>query len=213
MYQQQDFDHLQFNPMDRDLLDNRPELHGLFPPVPPPPKKKKESEEDEDEFQETRIEYEGLKPLIIRYVIALYDPGSPLKRDFPKLPSRQGAAAELVGFDVVAGKDELLRILFNNSDPFFVGLIHNYLKEYAQSMLYAQVQANESVFWEYVRRMMTFSASADDDIMKSKMGDELGKIQDRIEVLTRKFYGDDDRLVKAAENVKKRRTNPEGWAR
>jgi hypothetical protein len=220
MYQPQDFNHLQFNPTDRDVLENNPELEGLFPPMPEPPKKKKkkgdDSPEEDEVADENRIHYEGLKPFLLRYIVALYDPASPLKRDYPKLNNRQMAAAEVADLTenrYVSDSDGLLTILFENSDPFIVGTIHNYLKDYAQVMLYAQIQANESVFWEYVRRMMTYSASADDDIVKSRMGDELGKIQERLEALSKKFYGDDEKLTISAQNVKRKRSNPESWAR
>jgi hypothetical protein len=212
MYQQQHFAHLPYNPMNEDLLETYPHLEALFPPFPEVKRIEPDGDDEEQKIIEPQMDFKGKKGNILRYVIAMYDPASPLIKNHQLLPSRQAMAAKVAGFD---DNDNDLKFLFELSDEeqFIPELIVNYLQEYSNSMAYAGMVANEAVYWEYVRRMMRFEAGADDDTMKSKMGDELSKIQDRVEAARKRFFGDDEKLRETMQQLKRKKNSPESWAR
>ena len=214
MYNRQSFTHLAFNPMNEALLDEAAHLEGLFPKFPV---EKIEEKDDEDEDApatviKPQMDFKGKKSMILRYVIACYDPMSPLVNNHKALPARQKAAAKVAGFQ---DDDPDLVYLFELTDKeqFIPELILNYLREYAQPISYATMVANEALYWEYFRRVIRFDVDADDNLVKAKMAEELSILQTRVEAARTKFFGDDEKLKAAAAATKRVRFTPENMAR
>ncbi len=147
---------------------------------------------------------------VLKFIIAVYDSSSPFQRDYPVLTKRKIAAAQFAGFDMIKDDDVLIG-MYSCSNPEFVAQVVEYLKEYGDSMIWAMIMSNTELFWEFNTRIMTpIKEDKDkDDVsavnMKSKMSEELEKINERIVKLTKQFYGDEQ----LEEAVKKQRITPE----
>lgn len=211
MYNQQSFEHMMFNPMNESLLDDYPHLEGLFPPIPQIERTEPKDEDDPGQIIEPEMNFEEKKVNILRYVIALYDPLSPLIAAHQALPSRQKYAAQVAGF----APDEDLHLLYEMSDRerFIPDLVVNYLKECGAPISYATMVANEAVYWEFFHRMVRYDKDDDDSIIKAKMGEELTELQSRLEAARTKFFGNDDKLKQAVSAVRTKRNTPEKWAK
>lgn len=184
-----------FNPLDKSLFVTYPKLKGLI----------------YGRDAKTIDEWEKL----MRYIIALYDPGSPLIKDNNDLTVRKQAAAEVAGFDIVLENDYLLKI-YTCDDDDFTEVTVLYLKLYGNSRLWTMIQANLQTFWEYSLRLMTPISRAEKDkdlvsavSMKSKMSEDLETINDRIERCLKKFYNGD---IELEEKAKIKRITPESIA-
>jgi len=194
-YTEKQFLNCSFNPLEKNLFKANPKLKALF--------YGKESK-DADEWEK-----------LVRYIIALYDPGSPLIKDNNDLTVRKQAAAQVAGFDVVLDNNYLLAI-YTCDDEDFTEAAMMYLKLYGNTRLWTMIQANLQTFWEYSLRLMTPISRAEKDkdlvsavSMKSKMSEDLETINDRIERCMKKFYmGDNDLEDKA----KIKRITPESIA-
>jgi len=195
IYADRDFANCNFNPLVKSLFKTYPKLKVLI--------SRRE--------QRTETEWEAL----LRYIIALYDPDSPLVKDNNDLTVRKQAAASVAGFDLLKDNEYLLPI-YTCNDEDFAEVAIEYLKQYGNSRLWIMIQANLQTFWEYSLRLMTPISRAEKDkdmvsavSMKSKMSEDLEIINDRIERCLKKFYMGDSEL----ENVAKiKRVTPENIA-
>lgn len=149
---------------------------------------------------------------IIRYVIAAYDPKSPIVINERDLNYRKTAAAEIAMFDLE--DTELMDSIYNCEHPILFELTMRYLQRFAKSKEFAAICAVEFKFWESIRKLMK---PLDDDVkdkdllaavqMKATVSDEIEKDIARLDKYYKQFFGDDELEKKA-----KRRSAPEAIA-
>lgn len=194
-YIEKNFSQCAFNPLAKDLFKTYPKLKALT------------------YAREMKPEEEWEK--LIRYIIALYDPGSPVINDNTDLTLRKQVAAQVAGFNVELDNEYLMPI-YTCDDEEFTDVVILYLKLYGNSRLWSMIQSNEHLFWEYNLRLMTPISRADKDrdlvaavSMKSKMSEDLEVISDRIDRCMKRFYVNDEVLEDA---VKKKKITPESIA-
>ena len=192
-YDLKGFSRCRCNPMVKDILKEYPRLNELI----------------QDKAALGNSEWDRL----LKYIVANYDAGSPLIKEYPILPKRKEMAAVVAGYDLVKDKERLKEIYSCNDDAF-TEVANNYLKEYGDSRLWAMIVSSLELFWEFNLRIFTpIKEDKDKDLvaavnMKSKMSEELEKIHERIERLTKQFYGDDE----LQDATKKLRITPESIA-
>src|SRR5688572_27454825 len=181
MYTKDDFKKCFFNPMDKNLMDY-PKVQQLIP----------------DHLHDELSEDER----VIRYVLALYDPKSPLVRDYPDLNTRKIAAATIAGFDITAD-EECTNKLFSCNSEFLVEMIINFLRTVVKSRTWAALQADEQTFWEFIIRLMLPITRGDKDkdlvgavSVKTKLSEDKENINDRLDRNWSRFLGDDELLIK-----------------
>jgi len=149
-------------------------------------------------------EEEGL----LRYVIAMYDSGSPLIKASPDLKKRKLLAAQVAGID----DEKYLDDLFAHKNEAALKLICSYLRLYGQNRLWAMIVATEEQMWEFIQRLIK-PVGADRDRealqgveLKSKISSELDTINSRLDNYYAKLYGDDNELLSIS---KVKRLTPE----
>lgn len=197
MYTDKQFDKCFFNPLEKNLLNTYPRLQELIP---------LEYEEDDP------LTGEGEK--LLRYILALYDPKSPVVKDNPDLTQRKIEAAKLAGYNIVKDEKKLETIYACDSD-YMVSIIVLFLRTIVKSRVWASIQADEQVFWEFIARLYKpISEESDkDDInageKKIKLSQGKETISVQIESNWGKLLGDDDDLKK---KVKKQDFSPEAMA-
>lgn len=188
-YQKEQFNRTLFNPLEKNLLKTYPRLLGLFP------------NEDERPIEE--------REKLLRYVIALYDPASPLQKEYPELLVRKEMAALLAGFDLAKDEARLVE-LYSCLDDSVVELIIAYLK-IVRNRTWSMIVSIEQTVWEYNLRLLSPISKGDKgdkDLvaavnMKSKMAEDLGVMNERLDEYLKKFYGDDEDLITNAKKVER----------
>lgn len=167
---------------------------------------------DEDELHVSLPENK-----VIRYILALYDPKSPLIKGEQNLMRRKEIAAEIAGFDMEKD-DVMLAILFEYKYDHVVEMVQNFLKDFVKSMDWALLVSLEQTFWEFQGRLMQpiDRADKDKDLMsavqtKTKMATDIADIQEKYKTALSKFYGDEEVLIEATTKI--RRFTPEGVAK
>jgi hypothetical protein len=198
MYTKNDFKKCFFNPLDEDLMEND-RVQALIPA---------QTQINDELVDDDRV---------IRFVFAMYDPKSPLVRDYPDLNTRKLSAATIAGFDIANKEEErLMEQLFSCDSEFLVLLIKNFLKEVVKSRVWAAIQADEQVFWEFVIRLLLPITRGDKDkdlvaavSVKTKLSEDKENINERIDRNWSRFVGDDQQLVKKMETSD---FSPEGYA-
>lgn len=134
------------------------------------------------------------------YIIMVYDPYSPLRKEYSELPLRKKAAAELSGFNLEEAEmdptDEFL-----NSVIDFLKLVNN--------RLWASIVSIEAVIWEMIGKLIkpieSVGAGADKDKlaavnMKPTTANSLVELNNELDKLLIKFYGGDDIIKKKADS-------------
>lgn len=134
------------------------------------------------------------------YIIMVYDPNSPLRKEYGELPLRKKAAAELSGFNLEEADtdptDEFL-----NSVIDFLKLVNN--------RLWASIVSIEAVIWEMTGKLIKpiemVGAGADKDRlaavnMKPTTANSLVELNEMLDKLLIKFYGGDDIVKKKADS-------------
>ena len=192
-FNEKDFTGCKHNPLVKDILKSYPRLEELIT--------------NTEQF--SRDDWGRL----LKYIIATYDPASPLIKEYSVLPKRKQVAALLAGYDIHK-EAELLEEIYACVHKEFTYVVNQYLKEYGDSRLWAMIVSSLELFWEFNLRIVSpICEDKDKDLvaavnMKSKMSEEIEKIHDRIERLTKQFYGDDQ----LQEETKKIRKTPESIA-
>lgn len=197
-YQKSQFDRCFFNPLEKDLSKTYPKLAELIPA----------------EFgQDDALANEGDK--LLRYILALYDPKSPIVKDNPDLGSRKIAAAHLAGYNTGRETDKL-ELIYTCESEFMVGVIVNFMRQIVQSRVWASLQADEQTYWEFIYRMLLpiNRDKGDKDqvqavAVKTKLSEDKESIMARIDNSWNKFIGEDDDLRK---KIKKIDYSPESMA-
>lgn len=143
---------------------------------------------------------------VLRYAMAVYQPNTPLKNDYPEWQKRKEAAATLAGYDL---EDDaaFLEALFAGVEEFSMPLIHAFLRHFVKSRVWAMIESNEETFWEYNLRLKKpiskGAAGQDKDEMaaiekKSKLAADQEVFHERINRLTAEFFAGDEDVAEAS---------------
>lgn len=137
-YTLQSFSKCIFNPMEKDLYKVYPELTALRP----------------DCEQADRV---------LRYILFMYDPKSPLVNDFKNTAQRKQEAARLAGFNLEQDTD-FLDDLYTFANREAVDSTCLFLRGYVNNMLWDTIVVHEQMYYEYHARLM---ASIEDEKTKA----------------------------------------------
>lgn len=144
---------------------------------------------------------------LLRYVILVYDPKSPLVSDERDISHRKNLALDMLEVD----EDEVRDKWIAHLHPFMVDLICLLLFRYIKSREYAMLQALEFKFSESVKLVLQPVAgkSSKEELealqKKSIAADEMDKDIKRIEAYHQQYFMEDGDLAKKA----KRKMSPE----
>ena len=117
-----------FNPLVKDLIKAYPVLKDLLPKC--------------DHAEN-----------VLRYILALYDPKSPLIKEVKNMTSRKQEAARIAGFNLEKDSEFLDEMfLFKNSEVTIATC--SFLRNYVNEMLWSTIVAHEQVYYEYHARLM-----------------------------------------------------------
>lgn len=154
--------------------------------------------------------YEEKIDLLIRYVMMVYDPKSPLVSDERDLNRRKRMALDMLEVT----EEETQEKWIQHDHPFLADFITCFLSRFLKSREYAMLQAIDFKFWESIKlTMQSISGKNSKEELealqkKSIAADEMDKDIKRLEALHKQYFMDDLDLVR---KVKKRIT-PEGIA-
>jgi hypothetical protein len=149
---------------------------------------------------------------ILRFVVMVYDPSSPLIKGERDLNFRRMAAFELAGID----NDELMKLICAHAHRYVSELTIKYLIRFPKSKEWAAVVATEFCFWEGCQKLLEpisgdGSKSQLEAVQKKGLiKDELDKDIKRLDSYYKQFFGGDEDLEK---KVKRRGTSPELMAK
>jgi len=161
---------------------------------------------------------------ILRYIIMVYDPESPVYKNENEINIRRGIAAELCCLEME--KEELENVFKHQHgivtvdeetglpavDMYMPQIITQYLKRFSRSKEHAAIVATDFVYWESVLKMLepiTGKNSKEEleSVQKKKIiSDQIPVYLQTIKSYLLDFYGGDEELV---EEVKKFKMNPE----
>lgn len=181
IYKKSDFSKCVFSPLtDGRMLESYPVLNEILNP---------------DWLDDTTDQ-------ILRYVIALYDPASPLLRNEKDFVHRRDIAMQ-----VAVIEDEDLRVqVCSHTHNYLAELVVKYLQRFAKSKEFAAICAMEYTFWESVQELFKPISGKDTKQVlesvqkKSAIKDEIDKDIDRLELYYKKFFSGDEELEKRAKS-------------
>jgi hypothetical protein len=186
IYKEKDFTYCQFNPLvDGAMLQVYPLLSEIVNP------------DWQDEYLDS----------ILRYLIMVYDPKSPLVMNERDLNYRKGIAIELAHLE----NQEITEPLINSTHKYSPGLLIKYLMRFSRSKEWAAICAFESSYWESIKEVMepisgkNSREKLDSVQKKAAIKEEIEKDIQRLDQLYRKFFGEDEDLM----SKNKRRLTPE----
>ena len=191
-YTQDSFKGCLFNPMAKNLTDKYPVLKSLMP--------KGENAEN-----------------ILRYILFLYDPKSPLIKDSRNIKTRKQEAARLAGFDLKKDSD-LLDTVFSFKNKGAAECAISFLKEHIHNRTWSMIVSHEQTFYEYNERLMkpvdAEGETKEKDVMativlKSKLIQDLKDIHSILKEYYKEIFDDDELRDKVINN----RISPETMAR
>ena len=203
-YLEKDFKGCIVNPLQKNLVENNPKLKRIIPDV-------LYIKNEEGEIQELIVSKNEAEN-ILRYIIVMYDPKSPVTRAEKDLMKRKELAATVSG---LKDTDDYLEQIFSCSHPLIVPLAVSYLMDFVKSKEWAAICAFESTFWESIKKLMEpingkdSKAELESVEKKSKIKNEVDADILRLEQYYLKFFGDD----KALEEKAKPKLTPEGMAK
>lgn len=186
MYSKEDFDKCSFNPMiESSMLKAYPKLAEII---------------QMEWMTDNHLEK------VIKYVIMVFDPNSPLM-SISNLVERKESACELCGIDRIS-KEVKKNILDNSYGKILPDLIIKYLVNFPRSRDWAILCVIENKFWETVSILMRpledvaekkdllKSSDTKTDIIKNLKAD-----QSDIEHYYHLIFGDDEEIEKAVKRV------------
>lgn len=186
MYKKKDFDHCTFNPMtDGSMLVEYPRLKEIILP----------------EYDRADLDH------ILRYVIMMYDPKSPLVFNERDINNRRKVAADLAG---ITG-EIILDQVFSFAHEYAADLTFEYMRRFIRSKEWAAIVALEFTYWESVYKLMApiFDKNTRNVLtsvqLKSAIKTEMLDDIERLEGLYKTFFGEDRQL----EGAIKKRITPE----
>lgn len=175
---------------------------------------------------------------VLRYVLCLYDPKSPLIKDCRNIKTRKQEAARLAGFNL-STDSEFLDDLFAFKNKEAVTATINFLKEHVHNRIWTMIVSHEQTFYEYNERLMkpvddgsstiskpvydedddevfeeSTSSTKEKDVMatiamKSKLIKDLKEIHANLNEYYKEMFEDDDLRDKVVSN----KFTPEAYAR
>lgn len=138
---------------------------------------------------------------LMKYIICVYDYRSPIVVNNRELKIRKQLAAELVGYDLTS---QQAKEIFNIENDDILLAIDFFLKNFIHNRTWYMICSNESIFWEYGKRMLKPISETDEsgkrlkekDIIsamadKTKLSEDMQSIDDRLDAAYKKLYGDD----------------------
>jgi len=191
-YTEKDFNGCLFNPLKKDLFKTYPRLSEMFP--------------DGVSNSDT---------LAVKYIICMYDPKSPFIKEYSDLTVRKQSAALYAGYELLSNQ-VILESMFQFSEDRFTVAVDYFLRMFVRSRLWAMIISMEQVWWGFNNRITKpVKAEKDKEELQayqiiSTIGDEMDKLNDRLEGYYRKFYSEDDALLDAANKI--HRVSPESIA-
>lgn len=185
-YKQTDFNNCQFNPLvDQKLLEVYPKLAEIV-----------DAEWFDDDLDS-----------ILRYMIMVYDPKSPLISYERDLNYRKDIAIQLASIK----DDTLAAAVVSSTHKYSPNLIIKYLMRFARSKEWAAICAFESSFWESIKEVIepisgkNSKEKLESVQKKAAIKEEIEKDIRRLDALYRTFFGEDEELQQKV----KRRLSPE----
>lgn len=143
---------------------------------------------------------------ILKYVIMVFDPKSPLM-SISNLNERKLAASELCGIDKIS-KDAASSILSNSYGNMLPTLIIKYLTTFPRSRDWAILCVIENKFWETISLLMKplEEVAGKSDLLKSsesktKIVETMKSDQSDIDHYYHVIFGDDEEVEKAVKKV------------
>lgn len=184
-YKQKEFNNCQFNPLTELAMVNAyPLLSEIIEP------------EWCDEYLDS----------ILRYMIMVYDPKSPLVINERDLNYRKSVAIELAHID-----QDIVEAIIHSVHKYCPKLIFQFLKRFLRSREWAAIFAIETAYWESIKEVVepisgkNSREKLDSVQRKSLIKQEIIEDIKRLTDLYSKFFGDDEEL----QNKNKRRLTPE----
>lgn len=144
---------------------------------------------------------------ILRYLIMVYDPKSPVVNNERDLNYRKGIAAQLVGLE----DEELCGAIYNSTHPYSADLIVRYLIRFVRSKEWAAICAFETAYTESIKEVIepisgkSSKERLDSVQKKAAVKEEIIKDIERLDKLYKVFFGEDEEL----QSKGKRRLTPE----
>lgn len=158
---------------------------------------------------------------LLRYIVMVYDPESPLIKGEKDLNYRKDVALDLAMVEDDEIRQQFVTCSYpqeqgeEGAPPYQVGVIIKYLMRYPKSKEWASIVATENCFWESISKLMEPISGKDSKAeleaveKKAKIKDEIDKDIKRLDAYYKAFYGGDRDLE---EQIKKRKTSPESYA-
>lgn len=189
-----DFKRCLFNPLGKSKLATEPRLQALFPLM------------DEDNEDAVVFTAEVPREKLLKYILCMYDPESPLLKE-PSLEIRKIQAAQIAGYDLEGDSDWLEKEVFSCKNAVVITVLVRYLM-LRKSREFAGIMADEQTYWEFVKRLMEPIGKADkerDEIasldIKTKLSEAKEVLNQRLTNNWKKFFNDDDAAAKQATQV------------
>jgi hypothetical protein len=191
-YSLESFKNCLFNPLAKNLTEKYPALLPLLP------------KGDNGEK-------------ILRYILFLYDPKSPLIKDSRNIKTRKQEAARLAGFDLQKDSDFLDDLFAFKNREAAAKTVH-FLKDFIHNRTWSMIVSHEQTFYEYNERLLK---PVEDDkdtkekdvmstiVLKSKLVQDLKDIHSTLKEYYKEMFEDDDLRDKVVNN----RISPETMAR
>jgi len=153
---------------------------------------------------------------ILHYMLLAYHPNSPMIEKYTSVTQRKEKSAEYAGFRVTSPRDQRLKeILFDHSDESFLNILHNFLI-FVNNRTWSLIVSNETTFQEYQLKLITpLEMGVEKDVLnaatiKSKLMDEMHKIDERLDTYYHKLYMGDEKLI--TEGTTRKSITPESVA-
>jgi hypothetical protein len=154
---------------------------------------------------------------VLKYIAFMYDPETPLREKYPDVERRKEFALTLAGFDL--DTDTTAHSLTAFDEEWMADVVVNYLV-LINNRLWTLIVTNEQTFYEYAKRLVAPVQRADGDKdkdvlqgvqIKSKIMEDMDKINDRLTAYYRQISGEDDLMTEVVS--KRKRVTPEMMAK
>ena len=152
------------------------------------------------------------KNKIIRYIMYMYDPGSPLIKSYTNPLERKEAAINLSYFDLKKD-EEIITQLTDLSNKEYARMINDYLIKIPidNGRLWSMIVTSEQTFYEFQKALLSEVVSDTDKdhlsaiAIKSKLVTESEIIHGKLKVYYKELFGDGD----DGNKIKGSKTTPE----
>lgn len=186
-YTEQHFNGCAFNPKtSADMLSVYPDLYEII----------------EEDWPRDNLDQ------LLRWVILVYDPKSPLIKLESDLNHRKDVAFDLARID----DDELRFAIAAHTHDFIAVLIARYLVRFTKSKEWAAICACEYCYWESIRKLMEPISARDTKgeleavQKKAAIKEEMDRDITRLDKYYEKFFGGDTELE---QKIRRNYTSPE----